>query len=77
MLLFSVNTCVTVWDKTFSFIIPYEAFFTVYRKTLERIFINLIFDFTWYIVNSVNNGMSNTNSGKIMIYPVYVLLFLI
>ena len=34
--------------------------------------INLIFYFTWYLVNSVNNLMSNAISGKIMIYPVYV-----
>ena len=34
--------------------------------------INLIFDFTWYIDNSVNNWMSNAISGKIIIYPVYV-----
>ena len=61
-----------VWDKTFSFIISYEVFFTVYQKALDIMDIHLIFYFTWYIVNGVNNLMSNAISGKMMIYSVYV-----
>ena len=72
ILSFSVSACITVLDKTFSFIIPYEVFSTVYRKALERMGINLIFYFTWYIVNSLNNLMSTAISGEVMIYPVYV-----
>ena len=49
-----------------------KYFFTVYQKALDIMGIHLIFYFTWYIVNGVNNLMSNAISGKMMIYSVYV-----